>query len=125
MKSTAVSWNSSLRRSPMGEAKRASYIAEKDFQSMVEDLAALRGWTTWHVNLPMRSPFGFPDLVMFKDRIVFAELKSRSPKTGRAGKLAPAQIEYAHIIQKAGGEYVTWLYPDDWNAVCEFFGVLA
>jgi len=106
-----------LTTSPIGAKKRETYIAEREFQGMVEELAAYCGWTTFHLNLPMRSPAGFPDLVMFRERIVFAELKTRSPRTGRAGKLSVGQIEYAHTIQKAGGEYYSWLYPDEWEDV--------
>lgn len=116
--STATTYNG-LKRSPIGEKRRSQYIAESKFQAMVEDLAALCGWTSFHLNLPMRSPAGFPDLVLFRDRIVFAELKSRSPSTGRAGKLSPAQIDYAHTIQRAGGEYYSWLFPDDWETLVE------
>lgn len=106
-----------MRRAPWGEKRKETYISEREFQGMVEDLAATCGWTTFHLNLPMRSPAGFPDLVMFRERIVFAELKSRSPRTGKPGKLSPWQIEYAHTIQKAGGEYYSWLYPDEWEDV--------
>lgn len=108
-------------RLKIGEAKRALYVSEKQFQQMVEELAFYCGWTTFHLNLPMRSPAGFPDLVCFRERIVFAELKSRSPRTGRAGKLSPGQTEYANTIMKAGGEYYSWLYPDDWEQVLEVF----
>ena len=102
-----------LTRTAFGEAKRATYIAESKFQTLVEELAAYCGWTTFHLNAPQRSPAGFPDLVMFRDRIIFAELKVRRPSDGRMGKLAPAQIEYAHTIQRAQGEYYSWLFPDD------------
>ncbi len=112
-----------LRRSPFGAKKRAQYVAEKDFQQMVEDLAHHTGWWPFHIRQPMHSPAGFPDLVLFKDRVVFVELKSRSPTTGRAGKLAPAQIEMAQRVFRAGAEYHSWLFPDDWGEVCEFFGV--
>ena len=108
-----------LKRSPWGEKKRAQYVAEQEFQRMVEELAGYCGWVSFHLNLPMRSPAGFPDLVLFRERIVFAELKTRSPKTGKAGKLMPAQITYAQTIQKAGGEYYSWLYPDQWDEVVE------
>ena len=113
MKRTAIA------RKPWGAEKRATYVAERDFQNMVEELAGYCGWTSFHLNLPMRSPAGFPDLVLFRDRIVFAELKSRSPTTGKAGKLRPAQIDYQHTILHAGGEYYSWLYPDDWETLIE------
>ena len=102
-----------MRRTEWGAAKRASYLTEKQFQANVEELARDLGWTVFHLNLPMRSPAGFPDLVCFRERILFAELKARSPRTGRMGKLSPQQIEYAHTIQRAGGEYYAWLFPDD------------
>lgn len=106
-----------MRTAPIGAAKRATYVAEKQFQQMVEELAFHCGWTTFHLNLPMRSPAGFPDLVCFRDRIIFAELKSRSPRTGQAGERSPGQIEYGNTIIKAGGEYYSWVYPDDFEEV--------
>jgi hypothetical protein len=106
-----------LRTSPIGAKRRAEYITEANFQAMVEELAVTCGWTTFHVTQPRRSPAGFPDLVMFRERVVFAELKSRSPQTGKAGRLSPWQIEYAHTIQTAGAEYYAWLFPDDWDEV--------
>lgn len=104
-----------LRRSHIGKDRRDVYVSEREFQRLVEELAAVLGWTTFHLNLPMRSPAGFPDLVLFRERILFIELKVRRPRDGRAGKLSPAQIEYAHIIQRAGGEYYSFLYPDDYE----------
>ena len=106
-----------MRRSAIGADRRATYQTEKDFQAQVEELAGYQGWTCFHLNLPMRSPAGFPDLVMFRERIVFAELKVRRPRDGRAGKLSPGQVTYAHTIMKAGGEYYSWLFPDDWDAI--------
>ena len=108
-----------LRRKPWGIEKRASYQTEKAFQTQVEDLASYLGWWCFHLNQPRRSPAGFPDLVMFRERVIFAELKSRSPTTGKAGKLMPAQIEMAHRCFKAGAEYYSWLFPDDWENLAE------
>ena len=108
-----------LQRKPWGADSRAIYQSENDFQSQVEELAGYCGWTTFHVYNPRRSPAGFPDLVLFRERIIFAELKTRRPRDGRAGKLMPAQIEYAQTIQKAGGEYYSWLYPDNWDELVE------
>lgn len=110
---------SPLQRTAWGAKARSQYVAESKFQAMVEELATYLGWTCFHLNLPMRSPAGFPDLVMFRERIIFAELKSRSPNTGKAGKLRPSQLDYAHTIQKAGGEYYSFLFPDDWEQVKE------
>ena len=106
-----------LTRSPWGQKKRAQYIAEKKFQKMVEDLAWLTGWRPFHLNPSDKKAAGFPDLVLFRERVIFAELKSRSPNTGRAGHLAPKQTEMAHYCFKAGAEYYSWLFPDDWDAL--------
>src|SRR3990167_7798802 len=101
-----------LARKPWGAEKRATYQTERAFQAKVEELAGYLGWWTFHLNQPMRSPAGFPDLVMFRERVIFAELKTRSPKTGKAGKLMPAQVEMAQRCFKAGAEYYSWLFPD-------------
>ena len=108
-----------LKRTPFGAKKRELSQTEAAFQKQVEDLAGYLGWTSFHVRLPQRSPAGFPDLVLFRERIIFAELKTRSPTTGRPGKLSPWQIDYAHTIFKAGGEYYSFLFPDDWEQVKE------
>lgn len=107
-----------LQRSPWGQKRKETYQTERAFQNQVEELAMYLGWWTFHLNQPMRSPAGFPDLVMFRERVVFAELKTRSPKTGKAGKLMPAQVEMAQRCFKAGAEYYSFLYPDDWEELC-------
>ena len=104
-----------MKRSGIGVEKRATYQTEKAFQAQVEELAATLGWWPFHINHPMRSPAGFPDLVMFRERVVFAELKVRRPRDGRANKLATAQVEMAHRCFRAGCEYYSWLFPDDWE----------
>lgn len=111
------SYNSSLNRSEWGATKKATYQSEKAFQAQVEELAVTLGWWTFHLNAPMRSPAGFPDLVMFRERVIFAELKVRRPKDGRVGTLSGTQIEMAHRCFKAGAEYYSWLFPDNWEEI--------
>lgn len=52
-------------------------ISERDFQSLVVDLAKMRGWLVYHTHDSRRSDPGFPDLVMSRgSRLILAELKS-------------------------------------------------
>ena len=65
---------------PIEEAIMLSYnsMKEKEFQSMVEQIAKLRGWTFYHTYDSRRSNPGFPDLQMLRgERQVIAELKSQ------------------------------------------------
>ena len=104
-----------LKRKPWGQDRRVTYQTEAAFQAQVEELAGVLGWWCFHLRQPMRSPAGFPDLVLFRERVIFAELKVRSPNTGRAGKLETPQIEMAHRCFAAGAEYYAWWSPDDWD----------
>lgn len=112
---------SPIKRTPFGEKRREDYLREADFQAIVEGLARLRGWWPMHIRNTKESPAGYPDLTLFRERVVFIELKTRSPKTGRAGKLSPFQVEMAHRCFAAKAEYYTWLWPDDRAAVEAFF----
>ena len=94
---------------------------ESDFLKSVIDLAHLCGWKVAHfrpakTERGWRTPVqadgaGFPDLVLVRDRVIFAELKSEK------GKLSDAQWAWKDAIQRAGGEYYIWR-PSEWeNAV--------
>lgn len=95
--------------------------SEKDWQDMVEQYAHLNGWTYWHNNNPRMSDAGLPDLILFRDRIVWVELKVRDRK-GRAGRVRPAQMAFYASIQKAGGEAYVFTWPDDWDQVKAVLG---
>ena len=74
-------------------------ILEKDLQRQVFDLAAATGWRrSYHVFDSRRSASGFPDLVLVRDRVVFAELKRER------GKLTPAQVDWLQALQNADAE---------------------
>jgi hypothetical protein len=53
---------------------------------------------------------GFPDLVLVRGRIIFAELKA----AGR--QLSSPQVAWAEAIHKAGGEFYVWK-PKDWDEI--------
>lgn len=104
-----------IQRQPWGAPRKKTEQAEKAFQDAVIELASYLNWWCWHPYYASRSPKGYPDLTLFRERVIFAELKARNAK-GRMGKLTPEQVEMAHRCFKAGAEYYAWT-PDDWDEI--------
>lgn len=92
-------------------------LTERQFQDRVIAEARLRGWLVAHfrpakTERGWRTPVsadgkGFPDLVLVRYRVVYAELKSGS------GKLSDDQAVWALRLAEAGAEVHVWR-PDDW-----------
>jgi hypothetical protein len=92
-------------------------VSELELQNAVIDLARVLGYRVAHFRAARtadgwRTPVaadgaGFPDLVLVKRRVIFAELKSA------AGKLRAEQSEWRISLQAAGAEYRLW-NPDSW-----------
>jgi hypothetical protein len=95
-------------REVLNEAER-----EGDFQDKVRQLAELKGWLVYHTHDSRRSDEGFPDLVMSRDRVVFAELKSEK------GKLSEKQLEWVAGLRDLAGAEVYVFRPSDWDRVVE------
>lgn len=53
---------------------------------------------------------GFPDLVLVRDRVVFAELKAQR------GRLSADQAEWLAVLEGAGVEAYCWR-PSDWPVI--------
>ena len=88
---------------------------ETAYAAVFEQLLQLHGLDFWHCQVPQRSQPGFPDYNIFGTNwIAYVELKARNPLTNRAGKVSPAQNRYKAAIEKAGGEWKSFLFPDDW-----------
>lgn len=87
-------------------------IPERQLQGQVLDLAALKGWFSYHTFDSRRSPPGFPDLVLVRGpRMVAAELKSAG------AKLTTAQQTWLNALAAvAGVETYAW-WPDDWAEI--------
>jgi len=96
---------------------------ESDFQRRVIDLAGSLGWTCLHLpRVAMRrrgelvhltatvGGRGYPDLTLFRDRVVYAELKAAG------GRLRPEQAKWRDRIRAAGGEWHLWK-PADWTDI--------
>jgi hypothetical protein len=60
----------------------APAIREKDLREQIRSLVKIYGWRMAFTQYSLRSPKGFPDLVLVRPpRIIFAELKSLIGKT--------------------------------------------
>jgi hypothetical protein len=86
---------------------------ERDWQAFVINLAHTLSWRAAHFRAAQTqrgnwiTPVaadgaGFPDLVLVRDRIIYAELKTNT------GKLGPAQIAWGQALTRAGAEYYVW-----------------
>jgi hypothetical protein len=85
-------------------------ISEKEWQAQVIQLATMWGWKHYFTYRSKRSPTGFPDLTLARDRVIWAELKA-----GR-GRPTPAQLEWLEALEAAGGEVYLWR-PSDLDEV--------
>ena len=104
-------------------------MTEAQFQRSVIELAQLNGWKVAHFRPAQngkgawRTPVaadgaGFPDLVLVRDRVIFAELKTNT------GRVSPAQREWLDALTRAGAnthkaasvETVVWR-PEDWHEI--------
>lgn len=94
-------------------------MTEAELQAAVVQMARTFGWRVAHFR-PARTAkgwrtavgydgAGFPDLVLARDRVVFAELK------GDGGRLRPEQNEWGAVLERAGAEWYVWT-PADWMA---------
>jgi hypothetical protein len=85
-------------------------LSEKAFLVQVTALAKLLGWLLYHTHDSRRSEPGFPDLVLLRERVVWAELKTD------AGRLTPAQAAWVEALRRAGQEVYLWR-PGDWGQI--------
>lgn len=92
---------------------------EAALQAFVRRTARMCGWLVYHTAFSMKSDAGFPDLVLVKDRIIFAELKRENlwPTEGGLSQSAVprwinGQREWLQQLSRAGGETYLW-WPSD------------
>ena len=98
----------------MTAAEAIAYIdaheSEKDFQQRVIAHALPLGWVYYHTKDSRRSPAGFPDLVLVRDRIIYAELKTEK------GRVSAKQGAWFCGLTRAGGECYVWR-PSQWPEI--------
>ena len=83
-------------------------VSEKEFRAQVMELVKLFSWKYYFTWNSIRSPKGFPDLVLVKDkRLIFAELKNQD------AKLTESQQEWIDILSKLNNVEVYVWRPDD------------
>ena len=106
-------------------------MTEAEFQSQIIDYAHLRGWLvahfrgvrvqrgngTVHYQTPVAADGkGFVDLVLVRERVVFAEIK-----VGK-NKMTNEQNMWADALWKAGRqEFYLW-YPKDFDDIVKVLG---
>ncbi len=88
----------------------AQVISEKSWHETVVATAKAFGWRVYHTHDSRRSEAGFPDLVMARERVIFAELKTER------GRLTAAQEAWLEALAAAGAATYCWR-PSDWPAV--------
>ena len=99
-------------------------LTEKQWAAQISDLAKTLGWLRYHTYRSDRSPAGFPDEVLVKDRVVFMELKrdlTGKRSVDRARQPSPLQVEWMDRLAKAGAE-VYLARPADWQEVGRVLG---
>lgn len=97
-------------------------MTEAELQDAVVELAHLFGWSVAHFRAARTAhgwrtacqydAAGFPDLVLVRERIAFAELKSARGKSAR-GTMSVAQIAWLERLAKTGAETHVWT-PSEW-----------
>lgn len=96
----------------MTEARRVldRHSSEQAWMRQVIDAARLLGWHVYHTFDSRHSTPGFPDLVLVRDRVIFAELKVAT------GKVSHHQRRWLELLRRAGQETYVWR-PSDYPAV--------
>jgi hypothetical protein len=87
-------------------------LSEKEWQAQVIQLARTLGFKHYFTYRSKRSPSGFPDLVLVRERTIFCELK------GERGKPTNAQREWLAALLAAGAE-VYLIRPRDLEALAK------
>jgi hypothetical protein len=85
-------------------------LSERKWQAQVVQVARLHGWWVYHTYDSRRSQPGLPDLILVRERVVFAELKTDT------GRLTPDQRACLDALQAAGAEVYVWR-PRDFELI--------
>lgn len=85
-------------------------LSEEDFQARIIERAKETGWKHYHTNNSRKSVPNFPDLVLWKTRVVFAEVKKET------GEPTAGQLTTMEELKAAGAEVYLWR-PSDWKTI--------
>lgn len=82
-------------------------LAETAFQAQVVKVAKLFGWWIWHDNSTQgRNVAGLPDLILIRERVIWAELKKET------GRVSRAQRDVTALLHGADAEVYLWRPAD-------------
>lgn len=92
-------------------------MTERELQDMIVTVARLLGWRAYHARAARLKDGswrtagsydskGFPDLLLVRDRVFFAEVK-----VGR-NKPTPEQLAWLDGLREAGAEVYVWTEAD-------------
>jgi hypothetical protein len=94
-------------------------VTEAALQDWIVGTARLLGWRIFHARVARTAHgwrtavsydgAGFPDLVLARDRVLFAEIKLER------GRLGPEQVTWLEVLREAGQEVYVWR-PSDWTS---------
>ena len=86
-------------------------LSEAQWQARVVDYARWARWRVYHVGDSRTvTDRGFPDLVLIRERVIFAELKTDT------GRVTAEQADYLDALRSAGALAAVWR-PKDWDEV--------
>lgn len=85
-------------------------MSEKEFMGQVVEYARWCNWLVYHTHDCRRSTAGFLDLVLVRQIVVWAELKSEH------GVLTQAQMDWMSALRAAGQTVYLWT-PRDWPEI--------
>lgn len=81
-------------------------VSEAAAQRTILETAELFDWRCYHTFDSRRSADGFPDLVLVRERLIYAELKRPGKKPRRH------QVEWLDALARAGEEVYLWTLDD-------------
>lgn len=104
-----------MKRSPIDNGPKRKMVRWEEMQYPAwEAVLRLHGLDFWHCQVAQRSQPGWPDYVVFgRNWLAFVELKATNLETGRRGKVSVAQERFKASIEAAGGEWRTFVLPND------------
>lgn len=98
-----------LAPDPLTDAQRviAAAMSEADLQTSIVDAASRLGWFWWHDQDSRRNRAGLPDLILIRERVIWAELKDQRKA------LRPDQRLFRDALRAADAEWYLWR-PANW-----------
>jgi hypothetical protein len=90
----------------------AEGMSEDEFQNSFVELFKSLKWKGYHTRTSRGSKEGYPDWTLWRERVIFVELKKET------GELSAAQRTTIEELEEAGAEVHVWR-PSDWKELVE------